>query len=67
MVEALVKKGPCVTELLVEQLDADDRETRQAAALALGRIGDVRAVPAAAAGLTADEDLVVGVAGAPWR
>ena len=63
-VEALVRKGPGVTELLLDQLDADDYETRQAAALALGRIGERRAVPALLAALNADNDLTVSVAGA---
>lgn len=64
VIEALVRKGPRVTELLIEQLGAEDRETRQAAVLALGRIGDARAVPPLLAALSADEELAVGTAGA---
>lgn len=63
-VEALVRKGPRVTGLLIEQLRADDLETRQAAVLALGRIGDTAAVPALLEVLRGDEKLVVAVAGA---
>jgi HEAT repeat protein len=63
-VEALVRKGSQVTELLVEQLEADDRETRQAAVVALGRMGNRSAVPALLAALNADNELTVSVAGA---
>ncbi len=62
--DALVQRGPRVVELLVEQLDAADLETRQAAVLALGRIGDARGVPALLGALNADEELVVPIAGA---
>ena len=46
IVEALVRHGAGVVGLLIEQLRAEDLETRQAAAVALGRIGDRRAVAA---------------------
>ena len=46
VVEALVRHGSCVTEVLIEQLRAPDSDTRQAAVVALARIGDPRAVPA---------------------
>ncbi len=46
VVEALVRHGAQVTELLTRQLKAEDIETRRAAVIALGRIGDRRAVPA---------------------
>jgi HEAT repeat protein len=45
VVEALVRHGKDVTELLVEYLDVEDLETCHAAVTALGRIGDARAVP----------------------
>src|SRR5262249_51290103 len=64
VVEALVRHGAKVTELLIEQLDSDDQETRQAAVIALGRIGDPRAVPALVRILTSDEALVITAAGA---
>ena len=46
VVEALVRYGAGVVDLLIEQLHAEDLDTRQAAAVALGRIGDRRATPA---------------------
>jgi HEAT repeat protein len=64
VVEALVRYGSRVTELLIEQLRSEDLETRQAAVIALGRIGDARAVPALVRVLTTDDELVVAAAGA---
>jgi len=64
VVEALVRHGPRVTELLIEQLDAEDLEIRQAAIVALGRIGDARAVPALMHVLIADPESVILAAGA---
>lgn len=46
VLEALVRHGEGVTELLIEQLGSEDLEIRKAAAIALGRIGDARAAPA---------------------
>ncbi len=63
VIEALVRHGARVTELLSEQLAAEDLETRRAAVIALGRIGDARAVPALTSVL-ADEELVIETAGA---
>ncbi|HVQ17166.1 MAG TPA: HEAT repeat domain-containing protein, partial [Vicinamibacterales bacterium] len=40
IVEALVRHGAGVVALLIDQLRVEDLETRQAAAVALGRIGD---------------------------
>jgi HEAT repeat protein len=64
VVEALVRYGAKVTELLIEQLDSEDLETRQAAVVALGRIGDPRAVPALVKALEADGELIIPAAGA---
>ena len=64
VVEGLVRYGARVTRLLIEQLDADDLETRIAAVVALGRIGDTSAVPALIRSLTADRELVICAAGA---
>lgn len=64
VVEALVRHGHRVTELLIEQLDAEDLETRQAAVVALGRIGDPRAVPALTRILLNDPESVILAAGA---
>jgi HEAT repeat protein len=66
VVEALVRYGSGVVDLLVEQLTAEDLDTRQAAAVALGRIGDRRATAALVAALQ-DTDLAVPAAGALAR
>ena len=66
VVEALVRYGTGVVALLAEQLRAEDLETRQAAAVALGRIGDRRATPPLIAALR-DRELVVAAAGALAR
>ncbi len=64
VVRALVRYGERVTDLLVEQLEAEEMETRQAAVAALGRIGDAHAVPALTRVLTADDELVIATTGA---
>lgn len=64
VVEALVRYGPRVISLLIEQLDSDDLETRQASIIALGRIGDPRSVPPLLRVLTDDAELAVVAAGA---
>lgn len=46
VLEALVRHGSGVTDLLIEQLGSEDLEIRKAATVALGRIGDARAAPA---------------------
>ena len=66
VVEALVRHGAGVVALLIEQLRAEDLETRQAAAVALGRIGDRRATPALVDALR-DPELAVPAAGALAR
>jgi HEAT repeat protein len=66
VVEALVRNGTGVVALLTEQLHAEDLETRQAAAVALGRIGDRRATPALVAALR-DREVAVPAAGALAR
>lgn len=58
VVEALVRHGTGVTELLIERLYAEELETRQAAVIALGRIGDPHAVPALIESLNDDPELV---------
>lgn len=64
VIEALVRHGARVIDLLVEQLQSEDLETRQAAVIALGQIGDPRSVPALLRVLSEDEELVIIVAGA---
>lgn len=66
IVEALVRHGAGVVMLLLEQLRVEDLETRQAAAVALGRIGDRRATPALIDALQ-DPELAVPAAGALAR
>lgn len=64
VVEALVRHGSRVTELLVEQLRSEDLEIRKAAVVALGRIGDARAAPALVEVLDDDPELVIPAADA---
>lgn len=46
IVEAVVRQGTGIVELLIEQLSDGDDQARAAAIVALGRIGDRRATPA---------------------
>jgi HEAT repeat protein len=64
VIEALVRYGARVTALLLEQLNAEDVQTRQAAVIALGRLGDRQAVPALIQVLQTDQALLVETAGA---
>lgn len=64
VIESLVRYGERVTELLIEQLSAEEVETRKAAVIALGRIGDPAAVPALVGAMTDDDELTVVAAGA---
>ncbi len=66
VVEALVRYGRGVVTLLIEQLRAEDLDTRQAAAVALGRIGDPGATAALVAALQ-DPELALAAAGALAR
>lgn len=64
VVEAVVRCGSRVVQLLIEQLSADDLETRKAAIIALGRIGDGQAVAPLIGLLDQDDELTVLAAGA---
>jgi HEAT repeat protein len=64
VIEALVRYGERVTRLLIEQLNNEELETRKAAVIALGRIGNSKAVPALVRALTDDEELTIVAAGA---
>jgi HEAT repeat protein len=64
VVEALVRYGERVTQLLIDQLQAEEIETHKAAIVALGRIGDPKAVPALVEALTEDKELVIVAADA---
>lgn len=66
VVEALVRYGARVVDLLVDQLQAEDLETRHAAAVALGRIGERRATAALVAALD-DPELAMPAAAALAR
>jgi HEAT repeat protein len=66
VVEALVRNGAGVVIPLIEQLRAEDLDTRQAAAVALGRIGDRRATAPLVAALD-DPELTMVAAGALAR
>ncbi|HEX8688474.1 MAG TPA: HEAT repeat domain-containing protein, partial [Pyrinomonadaceae bacterium] len=64
VIEALVRHGSRVTDLLIEQLGSEDLEIRKSAVVALGRIGDARAAPALIEVLGADEELLIPAADA---
>jgi HEAT repeat protein len=66
VVEALVRNGAVVVVPLIEQLHAEDLDTRQAAAVALGRIGDRRATQPLIAALD-EPELTLAAAGALAR
>ncbi len=69
VVRALVRQGPRIVQLLIEQLALDDLEIRLATITALERLGDKRAVPALTQILlTADNPkLIIGIANALTR
>jgi HEAT repeat protein len=62
IVEALVRHGSRVTDLLIEQLESEDLEIRKSAVVALGRIGDGRAAPALIKVLEEDAELIIAAA-----
>ncbi len=66
VIKALVRYGPRIGELLIEQLNIRDFEARQAAIGALERIGEVRAVPALIRILNEEdnEELIISTANA---
>jgi HEAT repeat protein len=66
VVEALVRNGAGVVAPLIERLRAEDLDTRQAAAVALGRIGDRRATAPLVAALD-EPELTLAAAGALAR
>lgn len=68
LVEAIVRFGAPMVDVLIEQLGRDDLDTRRAAVAALGHIGDTRAVPALIGLLDEDDrELLAPVAGALAR
>ncbi|HJZ77531.1 MAG TPA: HEAT repeat domain-containing protein [Vicinamibacterales bacterium] len=68
LIEAIVRFGSSMVDRLIAQLRGADLATRRAAAIALGHIGDCRAVPALVETLEGDDrDLLVTAAGALAR
>ena len=66
IIDALVRHGSAILELLISQLEAEDLEVRRSAVVALGRIGDARATAALVKTLR-DESLTIDAAGALAR
>ena len=65
VIEAIVRQGAGIVDLLIEQLaGAEDDDTRAAAIGAMARIGDRRAVPALTEALHGDRGIAVAAAGA---
>jgi HEAT repeat protein len=67
VVKALVRYGSDVVDLLAQQLGSDDPETRHAAVVALGRIGDRRSTTRLVEAMQKDDTLVLPVATALAR
>jgi HEAT repeat protein len=67
VLEAIARQDAAITAVLVEQLDADDPDTRLAAIVALGRLGDRRAAPAVARLLDGPRAIAVAAAAALAR
>ena len=67
VIEALIRHGEGVIDLLIAHTRSDDRETRHAAVAALGRLGSRRATPALLQLLEGEHDLLVAVCGALAR
>jgi HEAT repeat protein len=64
VIEALVRHGHSVVDLLIEQLKSEDIGVRTSAVSALGRIRDKRATPALTALLPRDRELTIPLLGA---
>lgn len=64
LLEAVVRFGAPMVDRLIEHLDSEDAASRRAAVLALGRIGDIRAVEPLIALLEEDDRELVTVAAA---
>ncbi len=69
VVKALVRQGPHIVQLLIEQLAVDNLDIRLTAITALERLGDRRAVPALTQILLTEDHpkLIIGVANALTR
>jgi HEAT repeat protein len=62
VVAALVRHGEGVTDLLIQQLEAEEPEARTAAVIALGKIGDKCATSALIKVLREDEPMTIAAA-----
>ena len=67
VIEAIVRQDSGIVALLVEQLHAEDPDTRLAAIVAVGRLGDARATLPLATLLTGDRAQIVAAASALAR
>ena len=64
VIEALVRHGGSVVDVLLEQLHAEDQEVRHAAVIALGRLGDARATGPVCRLLDNERSLTIAAAAA---
>lgn len=64
VIEALVRHGGSVVDVLLDQLQVDDEEVRLAAVIALGRLGDARAAGALCRLLGSERTLTIAAASA---
>lgn len=62
VLEALVRHGAAVVDLLIDQLGGEDDEVRLAAVVALGRLGDLRATEPLTQLLLKDRGLAIAAA-----
>jgi HEAT repeat protein len=62
LIEAIVRFGAPMVDRLIEQVQDTDVATRRAAVIALGHIGDVRAVPALVTVIEQDDRDLLGLA-----
>lgn len=67
VLEALVRRGPQVADLLIAQLDSGDEDLRMAAVVALGRLGDPRSTAPISRLLAGDRSIVIAAADALAR
>ncbi|MCX7966634.1 MAG: HEAT repeat domain-containing protein [Syntrophorhabdaceae bacterium] len=64
IIDSVVKHGQHVIDLLIEQVYSEDKEIKKSAIIALGRIGDKRAVPALISVLEDEPEIAILSAGA---
>ncbi|MCX8022468.1 MAG: HEAT repeat domain-containing protein [Syntrophorhabdaceae bacterium] len=64
IIDSIVKHGQKVVNLLIDMAYSEDREIRKSAIIALGRIGDRRALPVLISVLDDDPELAILSAGA---